>query len=145
MKLSANASVQLDASGGVNAGAGRVRIERAGGDDPVALSRVYPAPYLPAFSLQQVQTISLVPTRRTALSALFISLSDPASTASVEGSAPQVIQSLSTNGGASFTPIAPGGSTAQFSTTDLRYRASFTPTTGSIARVSAFAFLIQLQ
>ena len=145
MKLGSIASIQVDASGGVNAGAGRVRIERAGGDDPVALSRVFPPPYVVPFSLQQVQTVSLVPARRTALAALFISLSDPASTAAVEGSAPQVIQSLSTNGGTNFTPIAPGGLTTPFSTTDLRYRASFTPTPGAIARVSAFAFLIQLQ
>ena len=69
--------MQIDASGAAGGGAGRVRIDRGAGDDPVARSQVLPIPFAAAFGLPQGQSRTLpLPAGRTALAATLLQALD---------------------------------------------------------------------
>ena len=149
LKLAAS-GVQFDASGAVNAGAGRVRFERASGDDAVALGRVSPAPYAPTFLLPRVQSLTLqAPVCKTNVLAQLIPLSSSATTTLVEGTPPLVSHFLAADG-ATFSPVTAGAAPITLTcpasgTADLRFRAVFAPQPGPIARSAALVWLFQLQ
>ncbi len=145
LKLASGNAVQLDARGAVSGGDGRMRLDRAGGDDPVATSRALPLPYAPAFTLPQAQSLSMLPA--TGKHALSVQLIAPTGAAAslLDGVSPQVTHFVSSDAGRTFVPLVPGGGAASFSSSaDVRFRASFSPRPGLPARVAGLVWLIQL-
>ena len=130
IKLAASGA-QFDASGAANAGAGRIRLERAGGDDPVALNRVLPAgPYTPPFSLQQVQSISILPAalgKKATSVQIIIPLAEGPTTALIEGSPPLVTEAISSAMEAPALRRSPPAplTALEAASSDLRFRVIF--------------------
>ncbi len=133
------AGAVLSASGGAGGGDGRVRLERAGGVDPVASGQIAPAPYVVGFALPTMQTVPLLPAAlvsKRVVSAALVAAID---------SSPQSY-AVSANGGATWLPIGPGGSAAAFAATgDVRFRALLMPQGGAAARIHGLVWVLQLQ
>ena len=134
LKLAAS-GVQLDASGAAGGGAGRVRIDRGSGDDPVARQQILPAPYTAAFGLPQAQSLAL-PAGKLALAATLVQALD----------AGAVAYFISGDGGASWAPIVVGATvTFTAATADVRWRAQLTPLFGAPASVAGLSFALRVQ
>ena len=135
LKLAA-AGVQIDATG-AGGGAGRVRIDRGGGDDPVARLQVSPVPYLAAFALPQVQSRAVaLPAGKAALSATLVQLVGTGA----------VAFSVSGDGGATWAPLAPGATvTFRSPAADVRWRAQLTPLVNAPAAVAGLSLQLGVQ
>jgi len=146
LHLAAGSAVQLDARGAANAGDGRLRLDRAGGDDPVATSRALPVAYAPSFIVPQAQSLSMLPaTGKSAVSAQLVPMTTAQATSLLEGTSPQVAELVSSDGGKTFTAVAPGSTVNFAASGDVRFRATFAPRPGAPARTAAMLWLFQLQ
>lgn len=135
LKLAAS-GVQLDASGAAGGGAGRVRIDRGAGDDPVARAQVSPSPYTAAFAPPQVQSRALaLPSGKSATSVKLVQ-------ALGSGAAAYFISS---DAGATWKPIAAGGTVSFAPSADVRWRAQLTPLFRAPASVAALSLVLTLQ
>jgi hypothetical protein len=135
LKLAAS-GVQIDASGAAGGGAGRVRIDRGLGDDPVARAQVFPLPYTAAFALPQAQSRALaLPAGKSATSAKLIQ-------ALTTGA---LTWFTSSDGGATWKPIAVGGTVTFTPSADVRWRAQLTPLFGAPASVAGLSLLLTIQ
>ena len=134
----------LSAQGGRNGGAGRVRLERIGGDDPVARGQLLPAPSTVPFRAPQVAGLPLLPPTLAALgkkvtSARLVAALD---TLPVAGP-PLVLHELTAGGVASAVTVGPELGFA--ATQDLRFRAVFAPRTGQTPRTAGLVWRLKVQ
>jgi hypothetical protein len=135
LKLPAS-GVQIDASGAAGGGAGRVRIDRGLGDDPVARGQVFPAPYTSAFALPQAQSRTLaLPGGKSATAVKLLQALDAGS----------LSYFVSSDRGATWKPIAVGGTVTFAASPDVRWRAQLTPLFGAPASVAGLSLLLTIQ
>lgn len=140
----ASSGVQLSATGAAGGGAGRVRFERASGDDPVARGQISPSPYTTAFALPQAQSVALpLPAGRKAVGATLAAALDAGTPAGAP--APAEAYFLSADGGNTWLPLAPGTPVSFAATADVRWRVRLTPQLGVPAAVQALSLTLQLQ
>jgi len=143
LKLAASGT-QISAAGAAGGGAGRIRLERAAGDDPVARGQISPAPYTTAFALPQAQSRALpLPAGKKATSATLVAALD----AGTPPGAPAAAESyfVSADGGQTWLALSPNAKVTFAATSDLRWRAQLSPQLGVPASVSALSLLIQVQ
>lgn len=140
----AASGVQISAAGAAGGGAGRIRLERAAGDDPMARGQISPTPYTEAFALPRAQSIALpLPAGKKAVGATLLLALDAGSPAGAP--APAESYFLSADGGATWLAIAPGASVSFPASADLRWRAQLSPQLGVPASVNGLSFAVQLQ
>ena len=142
----AQGGVQLLASGGAGGGDGRVRLDRAGGDDPIARGQIAPAPYQGTFALPQAQARSVFPSLpgKSATSATLAFALDAAAPSGSAGPSEQYL--ISGDGGKTpFKPVAVNTSVPFAPTTDVRWRVQLVPQQGVPARTQALLWLVRVQ
>lgn len=130
----APSGVQISALGAAGGGEGRVRLDRAAGDDPVGRQQVSPVPlFRGAFSLPVIQSRTLATSASSATLAV-----------ALDSGAPSVAWSISPDGGATWVAATPGVALAPFAAqaSDLRFRAQLFPQ-GSAAVVTGVVWLFQ--
>jgi len=132
----------ISAAGGVGGGAGRIRLERASGTDPVATNQIAPPPFIGAFALPAAQSKPMLPPAiagagKRATAATLVATRD----------APDGIQAYSFYAaGSGWLSTAPGGPQLGFgAATDVRWRVDLTPQRGRPARTMGLVWMLRLQ